>query len=69
LPTALGVSSVTTGQVWTSLGGFVLFYTALAVIDVVLMVKYARKGPDGLGLWPPGQPSPAPVATTIPAQA
>ena len=51
LPTALGVSSVTAGQVWTSLGGFVLFYTALAVIDAVLMVKYARKGPDGLGIW------------------
>ncbi|WP_266180667.1 cytochrome ubiquinol oxidase subunit I [Dyella humicola] len=68
LPTALGVSSVTTGQVWTSLGGFVLFYTALAVIDVVLMVKFARKGPDGLGLWPPGQPSTAPAATIIPVQ-
>jgi cytochrome d ubiquinol oxidase subunit I len=53
LPTALGVSSITAGQVWTSLGGFVLFYTALAVIDAVLMVKYARKGPDGLGIWPP----------------
>jgi cytochrome d ubiquinol oxidase subunit I len=58
LPTALGVSSVTAGQVWTSLGGFVLFYTALAVIDAVLMVKYARKGPDGLGLWPPAKPAP-----------
>lgn len=52
LPTALGVSSVTAGQVWTSLGGFVLFYTALAIIDAVLMVKFARKGPDGLGIWP-----------------
>lgn len=58
LPTALGVSSVTAGQVWTSLGGFVLFYSALAIIDVVLMVKYARKGPDGLGLWPPSEPAP-----------
>jgi cytochrome bd ubiquinol oxidase subunit I len=36
----------------TSLGGFVLFYTALAVVDAVLMMKYARKGPDELGLWP-----------------
>jgi cytochrome d ubiquinol oxidase subunit I len=36
----------------TSLGGFVLFYTALAIIDVVLMLKFARKGPDGLGIWP-----------------
>jgi cytochrome d ubiquinol oxidase subunit I len=52
LPTALGVSSLTAGQVLTSLGGFVFFYTALAVIDAVLMVKYARKGPDELGLWP-----------------
>ena len=52
LPTSLGVSSVSAGQVWTSLAGFVLFYTVLAVIDVVLMVKFARKGPDGLGIWP-----------------
>ncbi|BDU18689.1 cytochrome bd oxidase subunit I [Dyella sp. GSA-30] len=52
LPTSLGVSSVTSGQVWTSLAGFVLFYTALAIIDAVLMLKFARKGPDGLGIWP-----------------
>jgi cytochrome d ubiquinol oxidase subunit I len=52
LPTSLGVSSVTAGQVWTSLAGFVLFYTALAIVDAVLMVKFARKGPDGLGIWP-----------------
>ena len=52
LPTALGVSSVSAGQVWTSLGGFVLFYTLLAVVDATLMLKYARKGPDQLGLWP-----------------
>ena len=52
LPTALGVSSVSAAQVATSLGGFVLFYTALAVIDAVLMRKYARLGPDGLGMWP-----------------
>lgn len=62
LPTALGVSSVTTGQVWTSLGGFVLFYSALAIVDAALMLKYARKGPEGLGLWPPAEPEP-PVAT------
>jgi len=52
LPTALGVSSVSAGQVLTSLGGFVLFYTALAVVDVMLMLKFTRKGPDGLGIWP-----------------
>jgi cytochrome d ubiquinol oxidase subunit I len=52
LPTALGASSLTGSQVWLSLGGFVLFYTALAVVDAFLMVKFARKGPDGLGMWP-----------------
>ena len=53
LPTALGVSSVSVGQVLFSLIGFVTFYTALAVVDVVLMLKYTRHGPDGLGMWPP----------------
>jgi len=52
LPTALGVSSVSSGQVLTSIGGFVLFYTALAIVDVWLMLKFTRKGPDGLGIWP-----------------
>jgi cytochrome d ubiquinol oxidase subunit I len=52
LPTALGVSSVTVAQVATSLVGFVLFYSALAVVDAILMVRYARRGPDGLGMWP-----------------
>ena len=60
LPTALGVSSVSAGQVWTSLLGFVLFYTLLAIVDAVLMVKFARKGPDGLGLWPAQQQHEAP---------
>ncbi|MGA2551849.1 MAG: cytochrome ubiquinol oxidase subunit I [Burkholderiaceae bacterium] len=51
LPTALGVSSVSSNQVATSLAGFVLFYTVLAVVDVYLMRKYIRFGPDGLGMW------------------
>ena len=53
LPTALGVSSVSAGQVLLSVIGFVVFYTALAVVDAVLMFRYARNGPDGLGMWPP----------------
>lgn len=65
LPTALGVSSVSAGQVWTSLGGFMLFYSALAIIDAVLMAKYARRGPDGLGIWP----SATPALTVVPVQA
>jgi cytochrome d ubiquinol oxidase subunit I len=52
LPTALGVSSVSAAQVATSLAGFVFFYTALAVVDAFLMVRYTKKGPDGLGMWP-----------------
>jgi cytochrome d ubiquinol oxidase subunit I len=51
LPTALGVSSVSAAQVATSLAGFVVFYTALLVVDIVLMKKYIRLGPDGLGMW------------------
>ena len=51
LPTALGVSSVSTAQVATSLTGFVVFYTALLVVDVIMMRKYVLKGPDGLGMW------------------
>jgi cytochrome d ubiquinol oxidase subunit I len=56
LPTFLSASSLTTGQVLTSLTGFVLFYTALAVVDVVLMVKYARLGPDGFFTEKPTAP-------------
>jgi cytochrome d ubiquinol oxidase subunit I len=52
LPTALGVSSVSAGQVLFSLCGFVVFYTALAVVDFFLMRRYVRRGPDGLGIWP-----------------
>jgi len=45
LPTYLGVSSVTTAQVWLSLMGFVVFYTLLAIVDVFLMIKYIKLGP------------------------
>jgi cytochrome bd ubiquinol oxidase subunit I len=46
LPTALGASSEPAGNVIFSLIGFVLFYSALAVIDLFLMVKYIRLGPQ-----------------------
>jgi cytochrome d ubiquinol oxidase subunit I len=49
LPTFLGVSSVGAGDVALSLAGFVLFYTALLVADVYLMLKYVRLGPSSLG--------------------
>lgn len=50
LPTALGVSSISLTQIWTSLIGFVALYSALAVVDAYMMVKYTRLGPDGLGI-------------------
>jgi cytochrome d ubiquinol oxidase subunit I len=46
LPTFLGVSGTSAGDVWFSLGGFVLFYSVLAVADVFLMAKYIRLGPE-----------------------
>lgn len=48
LPTFMGVSSVTAANVWISLLGFVLFYTLLAIVEVFLMIKYIKKGPDNL---------------------
>ncbi|TAL61968.1 MAG: cytochrome bd-I ubiquinol oxidase subunit CydA, partial [Legionella sp.] len=48
LPTFMGSSSVSAANVWTSIAGFVLFYTVLAVVELYLMVKYIRLGPDVL---------------------
>ncbi len=45
LPTFLGASSLTAGQVWTTIAGFTLLYGTLAVIEVKLMIAAIRKGP------------------------
>jgi cytochrome d ubiquinol oxidase subunit I len=45
--------------VWLSIAGFVLFYSALAVVEVYLLVRTIRRGPEGLGYWPPAQALPA----------
>ena len=47
LPTSLGVSDVPASNVLLSLTGFVLFYSTLAAVDLYLMIKYVRLGPDG----------------------
>ena len=52
LPTFLGVSRTSVGNVWLSLAGFVIFYSALAVVDAFLLVRTIRRGPDGLGYSP-----------------
>ncbi len=46
LPTFLGVSNVSVGQLTFSITGFVIFYSALAVVDLYLIIKYIRRGPD-----------------------
>lgn len=46
LPTFMGSSSVSAPQVMTSIAGFVIFYSTLAIVEVFLMVKYIRLGPD-----------------------
>lgn len=48
LPTFLGTSSLTTHAVMTSLIGFIVLYSFLTLIEVYLMVKYIRLGPEYL---------------------
>ncbi len=49
LPTHLSVSNLTPANIYGSLAGFVAFYTLLLIIEMYLMVKYARQGPSSLG--------------------
>jgi cytochrome d ubiquinol oxidase subunit I len=52
LPTFLGVSKTSVGNVWMSLAGFVIFYSALAIVDAFLLIRTVKRGPEGLGYWP-----------------
>lgn len=49
LPTHLSVSTLTVESLYGSLAGFVGFYTLLLVVEMYLMVKFARQGPGSLG--------------------
>ena len=49
LPTFLGASGASATHVILSLAGFVVFYTALLVVDVFLMRRMILQGPDRLG--------------------
>ncbi|MEF9943090.1 MAG: cytochrome ubiquinol oxidase subunit I [Burkholderiaceae bacterium] len=49
LPTHLSVSTLTPGSLWGSIGGFVLFYTGLLIVEVFLMLRFAKMGPSTLG--------------------
>lgn len=48
LPTALGISPVSYNHVLASLLGFVVLYTLLLIVDLYLMVKYVKIGPEKL---------------------
>ncbi len=64
LPTFLAASSVSAAQVLFTLTGFVLFYSSLLVVDVILMRKYIRMGPvEALGLE-----APALAPSAVPAE-
>ena len=56
LPTAIGVSDLGIWQVALTIFGFVLFYSVLAVVEVALLIKYIRLGPQ-------------PETSNLPAQA
>lgn len=49
LPTHLSVSTLTVESLYGSLAGFVGFYTVLLIVEMYLMVKFARQGPGSLG--------------------
>ncbi|MEZ5706965.1 MAG: cytochrome ubiquinol oxidase subunit I [Burkholderiaceae bacterium] len=49
LPTHLSVSTLSVNSLYGSLAGFVGFYTVLLVVEMYLMVKFARIGPGSLG--------------------
>ncbi len=48
LPTHLSSSSLSAGDLYFSLAGFIGFYTFLLIIELFLMFKYARLGPSSL---------------------
>lgn len=49
LPTHLSVSTLSPASLYGSIGGFVGFYTLLLIVEVYLMIKFARLGPGSLG--------------------
>lgn len=49
LPTHMSVSTLSVGSLYGSLAGFVGFYTVLLIVEMYLMVKFAKQGPGSLG--------------------
>ena len=65
LPTHLSASSLSAGDVWSSLIAIFAFYTVLFIIEMYLMIYFVRKGPSSLGTgrYHFEQPSPSQEAT------
>jgi len=49
LPTHLSVSTLSVESLYGSLAGFVVFYTVLLIVEMFLMIKFAKQGPGSLG--------------------
>jgi cytochrome d ubiquinol oxidase subunit I len=69
LPTHLSASSLQAGSLYFSLAGFLGFYTLLLVIEMTLMIKFARQGPSSLHTgkyhWERVQSNEAHAAATV----
>ena len=49
LPTDLSVSALSVGDVLGAVLGFAILYTVMIIVEMWLMVRYARRGPSTLG--------------------
>ena len=66
LPTFLAVSSLSASNVLTTLVGFIVFYSALLVVEIYLMAKAIRLGPQ---IVAPSLPMvESPMAISVPAE-
>lgn len=64
LPTFYVASGLTLVDLAISLGFFLLIYTSLAVIEIILMVRVIRHGPEEAAF--PGRPVGTPAFPGIP---
>ncbi len=69
--TSAGVSSLSVTEVLLTLAGFVALYSTLLVIEITLMIKYIKIGPED-GENPDAVPAapkqPVPAAASVPAE-
>ncbi|BFM51313.1 cytochrome ubiquinol oxidase subunit I [Marinomonas sp. THO17] len=48
LPIHVAVSNLTAGEIWLTIIGFTLLYTAFLVAEMYLMIRFAKQGPSSL---------------------